>query len=171
MAFGEIRIGVPGNSSSNFDTSAIAVLTLDTASTDAPLSLRSSLGFDTAGDPTTYGTTPIFGPQYTPKELWALAPLLTNTEAQHLRGLLTWQKANKAALRLIDEVYPITVLTTYNTRTLLSETTPSWGGAFRQGFGIFAVQLQIDGPWNDYFGIWADSGEQARLATFTAVEL
>jgi hypothetical protein len=171
MAVGEIRIGVPGTGAADFNTTAINVLTLDKASTESPLSTRASLGFDNATEPSNAGTTPIVGPSYTPKQLWTLAPLLTADEAEHLRGLLTWQKANKSPLRLIDEVDLITVLNSYNPRPLIGEITPTWGAGFRRGYGIYAVQLQIDGPWNDYFGIWSDSLEQARLATFTAVEL
>jgi hypothetical protein len=171
MAFGQIRIGIPGNTSSNFSTATLAVLTLENATADAPLSLRSPIGFNTAGTPSNYGTTPITGPAYTPKELWTLAPLLTASEAMHLRALVTYQKSTGNPLRLIDEVDLIAIDPAYNNRTLLEQTTPSWGSGYRTGYGVFSVQLQLDGDWNQYFGIFNATGEQARVVTFTAVEL
>jgi hypothetical protein len=171
MAIGEIRIGVKGSGASDFSTAALGVLTLYRAGTDAPLSSRAPLGLNTALEPSIYGTTPIIGPAYTPKYLWTLAPWLTLDEALHLQALVLRQKSAGITLRLIDEVERITIDTTYNNRTLISQLTPAWGATYRTGYGVFDVHITLDGEWNQYLGLWADNSTQARGATFTAVEV
>jgi hypothetical protein len=171
MAFGEIRIGLPGAGASDFATSTLGTLTLYRAGDDVPLSSRAPLGLNQAGNPTTRGTTPIFGPDYVPKYLWTLAPWLTLDEALHLQALVLYQKSAKSSLRLIDEVDRIVIDPAYNSRTLLSELTPSWSATRRTGFGIFAAHVTLEGEWSQYLGLWGDDGSQARSATFSAVEV
>jgi hypothetical protein len=171
MAIGEIRIGLAGDSTSNFATSSLGVLTLYRAGVDAPLTSRAPIGLNVPGEPSNAGTTPITGPAYTPKYIWTLAPWLTLDEALHLQALVLYQKSAKATLRLIDEVDRITIDPAYNNRTLLSEATPTWGSSYRTGYGVFSVLLTLDGDWNQYLGLWGDDGSQARAATFTAVEV
>lgn len=171
MAAGEIRIGIPGNSTSNFNTSTLAVLTLYRGEADASLSQRSPIGFDTAGTPTNWGTTPITGPAYAPKYLWTLSPWLTESEAQHLEALVLYQKATQNPLRLIDEIDKVVINPSYNNRTLLSPTTPTWTSSYQVGYGVFSVQLQLQDDWNQFIGRWTGEDAPARAATLTAVEL
>ena len=170
MAQGEIRIGIAGAGASDFASSPVSVLTLYRGG-DEPFTLRSVFGFNAPGDPTIYGSTPITGPQYAPRQLWTLSPWLTRDEANQLYALALWQKANGTALRLIDEVDTITIDTTYNNRTLLSSTTPAWGANYRTGYGIFSVQLTVEGEWSQYLGLWAGTEDEARAVTFTATEV
>jgi hypothetical protein len=171
MAAGEIRIGIPGNSTTNFNAASLAVLTLYRGGEGVSFSQRAAIGYDTTGTPTNWGTTPIIGPAYAPKFLWTLTPWLTTSEAQHLEALAIYQKSTQNALRLIDEVDQVVIDPAYNNRTLLSQTTPSWGAAYRVGYGVFSVQLQLEDAWSEYIGQWAEDDAGAKAATITAVEL
>ena len=171
MAAGEIRIGIAGNNTTNFNTASLAVLTLYRGEEGISFSQRAAIGYDTTGTPTNWGTTPIIGPAYAPKFLWTLTPWLTTSEAQHLEALAIYQKSTQNALRLIDEVDQVVIDPAYNNRTLLSQATPSWGPGYRVGYGVFSVQLQLEDAWSEYIGQWAEDDAGARAATITAVEL
>jgi len=171
VAVGEIRIGVPGNSTSNFNTASLAVLTLYRGEAGASFSQRSPIGLDSTGTPSNWGTTPITGPAYVPKYLWTFSPWLTETEAQHLEGLVLYQKSTQNALRLIDEVDKVVINTSYNDRTLLSATSPTWATGHQVGYGVFSVHLQLQDDWSQFIGMWDGTTTPARAAVLTAVEL
>lgn len=171
MAVGEIRIGIPGNSTSNFNTASLAVLTLYRGEAGVSFSQRSPIGLDSTGTPSNWGTTPITGPAYTPKYLWTLSPWLTEAEALHLEGLVLYQKSTQAPLRLIDEVDRVVVNPAYNNRTLLSAATPTWAPSYQTGYGVFSVHLQLQDDWNQFIGVWDGTTTPAKAAVLTAVEL
>lgn len=171
MAVGQIRIGIPGNSTSDFNTASLAVLTLYRGEAGISLSQRSPIGLDTTGTPTNWGTTPITGPAYAPKYLWTLSPWLTRDESLHLEALVLYQKSTQNALRLIDEVDQIVIDPSYNNRTLLSPATPTWSASYQTGYGVFSVHLQLQDDWSQFIGLWDGTTTPARAAVFTAVEL
>jgi hypothetical protein len=96
---------------------------------------------------------------------------VSRDQADQIYALALYQKQAGGALRLIDEIDPVVYQTGYNSRVLLAETTPSWGANNRKGYGVFSIQLQLDGDWDQYLGLWADDLQQARQLTFTAVEV
>ena len=175
MAAGQLTLGIPGNSTTNFATTPLPSLVLYRSPADSPLATRSPLGYAEVTARSNRGTPQVSGPAYAPTYAWAVAALLTLTEALQLEALSTWQdRAYKAKtdgkLRLIDEVEMLGPEPDPHSHTLLSTITPAWASTYRYGYGVFAIKLQLPEDWKQQVGTWT-GGVEARLCTFSLVEL
>lgn len=122
------------------------------------------------------GVSQIVAPAYEPKFIWTVAAMLTQAEARQLGALAGWQdrayKANQdGALRLIDEIEFLDSEPSPHSRTLLSTLTESWNASYVYGYGVFPVLAQLPQDWRELIGRWTGSGEEARVVTFTLLEI
>ena len=175
MADGDLTLGIPGGGASDFTTAALPSVVLFRSAPGEPLTSRSQLGYAGVTARSNRGAAAISGPAYAPTYIWAVASMVTQTEAQQIAALAGWQdRAYKArangALRLLDETEYLDPEPTPHSRPLLASLTPSWASGYRYGYGVFAVKLQLPEDWRQQVGVWA-TGEQARLVTFSLVEL
>jgi hypothetical protein len=175
MAIGQLSLGIPGNSTTNFATSPLPAVVLFRSPAATPLAVRSPLGFAEVSGRSNRGTPQVSGPAYSPTYVWSVATMLTLDEALQLEGLATWQdRAYKAkadgALRLIDELELLGPEPSPHSRTLLQAITPPWATSYRYGYGVFPVKLQLPEDWKQQAGVWA-SGAEARLCTFSLLEV
>ena len=176
MAVGQLRLGIPGNTSTNFASSPLTALTLTRSPAGAPLAVVSTVGWATLSDRSNRGTAIITGPSHSFFYSWAISALLTQDEALHLQALAQWQndklqkKESGFALRLIDETKFVIPEPSPHSRVLLQSITPPFGNSYRYGYGVFPVKLEIPEDLLSDAGRWA-SGNEAKLLTFGAVEL
>lgn len=174
MAVGELTLGLPGATATTFATTPIPALTLRRGSGDS-VSTRSEVGFSALAGRSNWGTPQVSGPAYSTKYQWAVATMLTESQARQLGALAKWQDAaykarTDGALRLIDEVELLDDEPNPHSRTLLSALTTTWNSGYRYGYGVFPVLLQLPPDWRQQVGRWA-TGEGARLCTFAVSEL
>jgi hypothetical protein len=152
----QIRIGIPGNSTSNFATADIPVLTLAKAPGGESLSSRSEIGMLLPADRSNAGTLAVNAPTHAIKYQWEFNAVLSEADSLVLGALIAWQKANPATgLRLIDEVEyldPVPV----QSRTLLATLNPTWNATYVYGYGVFSVVLIIGEGWRARFGRWKE---------------
>jgi len=175
MALGQLTLGIPGNTATNFATTPLPAVALFRSSPEAPLASRSALGFAEVSGRSNRGTPLVAGPAYAPAYAWAVATMLSLTEALQLEALAGWQdRAYKAktdgALRLIDETEVLGPEPDPHSRTLLEPLTPLWADTYRYGYGVFAVKLQLPEDWKQQQGVWA-SGDEVRFCTFSLIEV
>ena len=175
MALGQLTLGIPGNTATNFSTSALPAVTIFRSPAGSPMVSRSPLGYAEVAGRSNWGTAQVAGPAYAPTYAWAVAAVMSLDEALQLEALAGWQdRAYKAstdgALRLIDETEMLAPEPDPHSRVLLSPLTPTWASGYRYGYGVFAVKLQLAEDWKQQVGLWGN-GDQARLCTFSLVEL
>lgn len=176
MAQGDISIGIPGAGTSDFAALPIPSLAFNRWSPDAGAPVRGEIGYASLAQRSTNGLPQIVGPAYGEKFLWPVAAMLTLSQARQLGALAKWQsreyKASRdGALRLIDEVDYVDSEPTPHSRTLLSSIPESWNSGYVYGYPVCPVLLQLPQDWKQFLGKWNSSGVEARLATFTLIEL
>ena len=172
---GQLTIGIPGAGAADYVTTPIPSLVLFRQPTDAPLALRSELGYAEVTGRSNYGTPQVSGPNYDPTYQWAVAAMLTEAEARQLGALAKWRdrqyKSNaNGRLRLIDQVEYLDSEASPHSRTLLATLTETWNAGYSYGYGVFDVKIQLPPDWRSQAGLWA-SGSQARLCTFSLIEV
>ena len=176
MADGDIIIGIPGSGASDFATTPIPSLTLNTWPANAGLPTRSTLGYAELSERSNRGTPVVTGPAYDVTYSWAIAAMLTLDEALQLGALALWQdrqyKAqNDGALRLIDQIEFLDAEPSPHSRTLLQALNPSWNAGYQYGYGVFSIKLQLPPDWRQNIGRWTSTGEGARVVSLQALEL
>jgi len=148
----EIRLGIAGNSSTNFASSPIPSLTLSRVTSGGILSTRNAIGANLIAGRSNYGTLAIGGAAHGFKYAWEINAVITDAQNLILDALLQWQKDNPTTgLRLIDEVEYLEPATTQS-RTLLATLSPSWNAELDYGFGVFSVALVTGENWRERFG-------------------
>lgn len=178
MAVGQITIGIPGNSSTNFATSPVQSLVLQLSPRGSQLSNPSRVGRAVSNGYSNRGTAIIGGPSYNPKYQWAFSAMVTQDQYLHLAALAFYQQdkiskketASQFRLRMIDETEFLEPEHNPHSRVLLQSITPSWAPSYRYGYGVFDVKLEIPEDFVSKAGKWS-SGNEARLLTFGAIEL
>ena len=141
----------------------------------APLATRSEVGWAAVVGRSNWGTPQIAGPTFTQRYLWAVASLLTATEARQLGALISWQdKRYKSkldgALRLIDEFQVTGSEESPHSKTLLTTSTETWNASWVYGYPVCSVIIQPNENWLQGVGRSA-SGHSLYLATFSMIEL
>lgn len=176
MAAGDFTLGIPGTGTSDFASLPIPSLVLDRWTPDAGVPVRGEIGYAEVAGRSNNGISQISGVAYDPTFIWPVAAMLTQAQARQLGALARWQdreyKARRdGALRLVDEIDFLDSEPSPHSRTLLSSLQESWNSNFVYGYGVFPVKLQLGQDWRQLIGRWVDSGEEARLVTFTLIEL
>lgn len=175
MAVGELTLGIPGNSTTNFATTPIPSIALGRGPAGEALSTRSEVGYSELIGRSNWGTPQVSGPVHNPKYQWAIAAMLTESQARQVGALAKWQDAaykarTDGALRLIDEAELLDDEPNPHSRTLLTPLVTPWNSGYRYGYGVFPVLIQLPQDWRQQVGQWS-TGEAARLCTFVVVEL
>jgi hypothetical protein len=178
VAVGQITIGIPGNSSTNFANSPVTQLVLKLSAPGTELAPRPRIGRAISNGYSNRGTAIIGGPAYNPKYQWAITSMVTQDQYLHLAALAFYQQdkiskketQSQWRLRLIDETEYVEPEHNPHSRVLLQSITPSWAPSYRYGYGVFDVKLEIPEDFVAKAGKWA-SGSECRLVTFGAVEL
>lgn len=184
MAEGELRLGIPGGTFSSFTTTTLPTVTLNRSPAGTPLALRSELGYAELSSRSNRGSAQITGPAYPITYVWAVAAMVTKTEARRIGKLAKWQDWGykgitnagvpatrvERPLRLIDETEELDGEPSPHSRTLLSILPDPDAEGWVYGFGIFNVKLQLPQDWRQQVGRWS-TGEDARLVTFSLLEI
>lgn len=176
MAAGNFTVGIPGPGTSDFASLPIPSLLFDLWTPDAGVPVRGEIGYAEVAGRSNNGISQISGVAYDPTFIWPVAAMLTQAQARQLGALARWQdreyKARRdGALRLIDEIDFLDSEPSPHSRSLLSAISESWNAAYVYGYGVFPVKLKLPQDWRQMIGRWVDSGEEARLVTFTLIEL
>lgn len=186
MAEGDFQLGIPGAGASDFATTPIPSINfIDCWTPDGGFPTRGEIGYATLADRSNWGTAQITGPAYGVRYIWPVAAMLTQAQARQLGALAKWQSlgyqglTNAEApttrvarpLRLVDEIEYLDSEPTPHSRTLLSSIQESWNSDYVYGYGVFEVFVQLPQDWRQLVGRWQHSGDQARLVTFTLVEI
>lgn len=176
MATGDLTLGIPGTGTADFATLPIPSLVLNRWSADTGAPVRGEIGYASLAGRSNNGIPQIIGPSYGEKFIWPVAAMLTLSQARQLGALAKWQsrtyKASQdGALRLIDEIDYLDSEPSPHSRSLLSAITESWNSGYVYGYGVFDALIQLPQDWKQFLGKWNASGDQARLAAFTLIEL
>jgi len=167
VADGNLTLGIPGASTTDFATTPLPALLIGEW-LDSQLPVRSpATGALTVAGYSNWGTANITGPAHGVRYSWAVATVLEQASARHLFRLWDWQQTNRTALRLLDEIEPLDVP---GTRPLLTTETEPYGTGLTYGFAAFAVWLELPEDWRTHLGVFTD-GPQAKQVSFTLLEV
>lgn len=178
MAAGDFTLGIPGTGATDFATTPIPSLLFDRWTRESGPPVRGVIAEQRVAisDRSLNGIAQITGPAYNPKFIWPVAAMMTQAQARQLGAKAGWQdrefKAKRnGALRLIDEIEYLDSEPTPHSRTLLSAISEGWNSSYQYGYGVFDVLIVLPQDSRQLIGRWNDSGEEARLVTFTLLEV
>lgn len=173
MAQGELTIGIPGAGASDFASSPITSLTITQTPQKGPPTRGKPPAVSVRSE-SINGTSAIGGRASAAKFIWTINCILSFDDARKLTTLADWQSdqyqnSNDGVLRLIDETKYINNFERQVWgRSLLAQIDESWNSAYKYGYGVFGVLLQLPEDFEAYFGN-ITTGESSL--TFTIVEV
>jgi len=175
MSIGELNLGIPGGSASNFATTPYPSITINRWTSDGRAPSRQRLNYAALAGRSIAGTSQIVGPIHLTRFQWSVFTVLTLAEMRLLVNLADWQDdqykdQNDGKLRLIDEIqYLSNIERSQNGRTLLAELDETYDSSVKYGFGVFNVKLQLSEDFNAELGLLGD--DVAHVCTFQIIEV